>query len=326
VLRTNFLLSHHGKGLVAIVEQTFRVPDMGMIFVRRIFERCLDLAGTRIWGDISITRLRAWQNNFHTDTEKYFAACLLDSLIYRSTDQTVAMLSHMLQVSIPDTLNYHDVLSVEQADSYYNSFTSSDNSYSLGIRFVPVVLKREPPTKSAYAVCRMLKQEGSISERSIIKPSDIAKELQSGARILIFIDDICGTGQKFRTFYGEWLRDRLPTNVTAMYAPLVGCAKAVMQLKNEFSNVLIDCVELLDESYSLFSPSSLAFKDGINTPDGAKDYYHRLLAGHQLHPNKKFVDGFGQLALAYVFSHAVPNNCLPLLWMKDDSWESLFPR
>jgi len=309
-----------------MAKQTFQVPDRGMIFVRRVFERCLDLASTRIWGDISFTRLRAWQNNFRTETEKYFAACLLDSLIYRSTDQTVAMLNQLLQVSIPDSLRRHGLLSATEIDSYMDAFTAVGRSRDLGIRFVPVVLKQEGPYKSAYTICRMLKQECNINKRFIIAPVNIQKEMRKKARILVFIDDITATGLKSRKFINEWLRDGLPTGVSAIYAPLVACETAMTQFKQQFPGILVDCVELLDESYSLFSPSSLAFNDGVNTPQGAKDFYHCLVADRQLSLPKEFADGFGDLALTYVFSHAVPNNCLPLLWVTGDRWESLFPR
>lgn len=63
---------------------TFSVPRDGGLFITDISERCASLIDVGIWEGITRTQLAAWLTNFETDAEKYFAACVLDTLIFRS--------------------------------------------------------------------------------------------------------------------------------------------------------------------------------------------------------------------------------------------------
>ena len=67
------------------------------------------------------------------------------------------------------------------------------------------------------------------------------------------------------------------------------------------------------------------FDDGVNDYRSANEFYDRPIQ-ERVKPGKLYKDGFGKLQLAYAFNHAVPNNCVPLLWVSNDDWEPLFER
>ncbi len=52
---------------------------------------------TKIWDGLDPTRLRSWLTNFESTEEKYFAAKLLDTLIYRSANQTRAIMYYLFE-------------------------------------------------------------------------------------------------------------------------------------------------------------------------------------------------------------------------------------
>ena len=93
-------LPRNACGIASV--NSFRVPKDGPVFFDAIIERCHKLIQHGIWGGLHISTLRSWLANFQTDEERYFASCVLDSLIYRSDDQTVALTSQLFQRILPD--------------------------------------------------------------------------------------------------------------------------------------------------------------------------------------------------------------------------------
>ena len=56
----------------------FKVPKDGQTFIDQVISRCRNLIYCNIWSGLPVQRLNQWWNNFTTEEEKYFAACLLD--------------------------------------------------------------------------------------------------------------------------------------------------------------------------------------------------------------------------------------------------------
>jgi hypothetical protein len=116
-------------------------------------------------------------------------------------------------------------------------------------------------------------------------------------------------------------------DIYAAYIPLVAHATGMATLRSGLAGLRVVTVEMLDSSHSLFNRKCKCFHDGVNTPDSAKEFYYDLLRRKNIDisgPNRR---GFGHLELAYVFSHAAPDNSLPILWWPySDSWSPLFNR
>lgn len=81
----------------------FDVPDYGAEFVERVTQRVDCLISLKLW-DIQRDRYEAWKNQFHSETERFFAACVLDSLIYRSKDQFNAANDSLYRGALVETL------------------------------------------------------------------------------------------------------------------------------------------------------------------------------------------------------------------------------
>src|SRR6266852_4335671 len=84
--------------------QSFLVPKDGEIFIELVLERCQNLIYSGIWDGITPDRLDTWMANFISETERYFGACVLDALIYRSEKQTFALMEQLFQRTLPDLI------------------------------------------------------------------------------------------------------------------------------------------------------------------------------------------------------------------------------
>jgi len=309
---------------MASASGSFRVPRNGPIFIAAILERCEKLIQYGIWGGLPMSRLRSWFANFATTEEKYFAACVLDSLIYRSDAQTVALSNHLFQRLLPD-LSRIDPPPVGL--NWIDQLRKSSPSVDPRVRIIPVVRPDESPTKSGYIVARLLKRNLRINERWIIQPQSIDDHLKKGTAFCLFIDDFLGTGDEFESFVKTLPLDRPFSAVYAAYTPLVAYKQGLVDLRAKFPHLRVMAVETLDESHRLFHPESHCFEDGINEVETVKTFYYDLLDRKGIRIDPAYACGYGRLELAYAFEHAIPDNNLPILWWSSaNGWNPLFVR
>jgi hypothetical protein len=301
----------------------FRLPPDGRTYITAIVDRCKELINCGIWGDLDILRFEAWLNRFHTEQERYFAACVLDNLIYRSKGQTVAMLEQLFQRVLPD-LTRLDPTPIGPIDNLLHHLKSSRPDP--GIRLVPAVKQSDPLTKSANEIARFMKRHLGLAEKLFIAPSQIDRSAKKGIKVFIFIDDFLGTGTQFSGLLRETgLDKRTESKLYLIYAPLVSHISGKKKLHDEAPTLRVRSVEELDASYGLFHKDSACFKDECNTCESAKVFYYKLLRKKGLQITRKL--GYGQLELAYAFEHATPNNSLPILWYNESkNWSPLFSR
>jgi hypothetical protein len=300
----------------------FQVPLHGFTFHTQVMNRCLDLIDRGVWGGMKPVRLRRWFKNFDTDEERYFAACIMDSLIYRSDDQTTALLVHLFQRPLVD-LTRRDPPSTGPITNWLDELRSLKSS----IRLVAAVQKHDLPHKSAHLVSRLMKRQLGIRAQWIAKPWELDQHINTGARTLVFIDDFLGTGRQFEDLIKREHLNRLFTSSYAIYAPFVAHDSGIDYLRSQFPTLRIAAAETLDDRHSLFQPESRCFDDGVNTPESAKAFYVDLLTRKGIHLRGIDRFGYGGLGLAYAFEHAVPDNNLPLLWWPSaGNWAPLFDR
>ena len=302
-------------------DQPFTLPEDGEHYARLVITRCEDLARTRIWSAIDTLRLRGWLTNFNTPLEIYFAACVLDRLIYRSPEQTHSLIRHLFQRTLPDA---ESAISVRTAPDWQAALKSQSDP---GVRLVPVIRDDDPPTKSGPLVARLMKRHLDLNDKWMIWPWQIKRQRQRGIRTFIFIDDFLGTGDQFLKFSRQM---RLPTaldGAVAIYTPLVAHANGVSTLREHLPWIHCAAVETLDESHGLFSPSHTHFaNDGTNTPIAAREYYVKLMRSKRWEARCRWILGYGELGLTFAFAHATPNASLPILWKRHRSRTPLFER
>lgn len=303
----------------------FAIPRDGMTYVASVRERCESLISSGVWTGLTISRLRRWCKNFQGETELYFAACLLDGLIYRSGVQTRALMEHLFQRSLPDVCRATGALPGIE-DNWLDLLQRRQGAFDPGIRIVPVIRSSDPPTKSGPLLTRLYRQALNLDERWMIWPWSIQQSRSQGINTFLFVDDFLGTGGQFSEFCDQFQLARVLQGATTIYAPLVAHERGIETLKTTAPWVHTCQVELLDKSHCIFSNRSPIFQDEINTAEGARAFYFDLLRNRGFRLSKRFAAGWGHMALTYVFQHATPDNCIPLLWHEDANWSQLFSR
>jgi hypothetical protein len=301
---------------------SFRLPPDGRIYADRIFARCRDLVGYQVWSGIQRPRLDAWIANFRTAEERYFAASVLDALIYRSDDQTIALLRELLSRVIPDHARINGLPNkLQQVHSNLR-----DSRVDPGVRVVPVIPPGAPPTKSGPLIARHLKRALTISERWIISPQNVAAAL-GVVDTVIFVDDFLGTGSQFSDFLTDTGLISFVPSHCFIYGCLAGHETGINMLRGLFPSLHVAAVERLDASHALFHQDGGSFRDEVNSVECARDFYYGLIDDRRFNitgPNRR---GFGHLEIVYAFEHSVPDNTLPILWWDQSSqWRHLFDR
>ena len=306
----------------------FSLPPGAHAYIKEITERCEDLINTGIWSGIHVQRLRGWLNNFRTEQEKYFAACVLDNLIYRSEAQTIALLKQLFQRTIPDLIR----LNISTIDAIYDweeklKRSPTDCPVNPEVRLVTATGMNDSPTKSAHQIARLMKRFLRIDEKWIINSWEIIENIRCGIKIFIFIDDFLGTGSQFESLISDGPLNQVLSEAYFAYLPLTAHVQGISYLQKNFPLLHVSATEILDETHGVFHGKSACFKDGINSPQIAKEFYYNLLDKHKISVTGANRRGFGHLELAYIFQHAAPDNSLPILWWEySEKWYPLFDR
>lgn len=296
----------------------FKVPRNVEIYISNVRDRCSDLIRHGIWTGLDNVDINSWLKNFKTIEERYFSACILDYLIYRSYDQTEALAYHLFTKSLL-SLAIKIGLPIVGHKGLIDILRSSENPK---IRIVAVISRKDRPSKSSEVILRMFRRGVlNFNDALFIKPDEVHKEVNNGIENFIFIDDFLGTGEQFLSFYKEYGLELTLSEVNSIYAPLVAHEQGIKLLQDNFSELKIAYGELLKKKYNVFET---AFKDEINTPEIARSFYLELLDKHNFNLSDEIKFGHGNLGLAYGFSHAVPDNNLDILWNNNSNWAPLF--
>lgn len=303
-------------------ERIFAIPERAETYVRDITQRCEELVESQIWRGIDIPRLRAWLANFTTPAESYFAARILDAFIFRSDPQTTALMIQLFQRSLPDMIRRAGVATGPIEDWLVRLRDLRDDP---GIRLVPVIGQTDPPTKSGPLVCRLMKRHLRLNDKWMIWPVQIERARRRGIRTFLFVDDFLGTGNQFLNFIRSLRLAARYDNECFIYAPLVAHKKGIDRLRKRLSFIHVASVEQLDDSYCLFSPTSVHFNDGENTPELAKSFYLNFLHERGVALGRLTL-GYSRLSLAFAFDHATPNASLPILWLPHPNLSPLLSR
>lgn len=303
----------------------FSVPPHGPSYPTVVLSRSLDLIERGIWAGMKAVRLRRWMKNFVSDEDRYLAACILDALIYRSDEQTTALVKHLFQRSLADLVRI-DSCPLGYIDDWLNRLRGDADPK---IRLVAAVKQTDPLHKSAHIVSRLMKRQLAIRPNWVAKPWEIAGHLARGTQVLVFVDDFLGTGQQFEELIEQENLKWLFGKTYVIYAPFVAHESGIAYLKHNsrYPSLKIAASEVLDSRHQVFDEGAQIFEDGTNSAELAKVHYFDLISrvGITLSGNDRL--GFGGLGLSYCFEHAVPDNNLPLLWHQGNpDWVPLFDR
>jgi|GEM_PF-821546 len=312
------------------------LPKEAHAYIQNVINRCEDLMEANIWTGLDKLKLRGWLSNFKTEKEKYFVACILDNLIYRTNKQTLALLKHLFRYTLPllTKKSNFPLGIINEWDIYLNKLnfhlSYADNETIIPdpkIRFVGVIKNNDSLAKSSYYLARLIKKDLSVFEHLIINPKEIQNCISKGVKVFIFIDDFLGTGMQFKgCIENQNLQSSLNLAYFA-YVPLVAHKSGIELLNQLFPKIELAYVEYLDETNGIFHKDSKCFDDGENIVEKVKKYYYGLLKTKNINIENQFRKGYGELELLYIFEHASPDNSLPILWWPDtNEFKNLFNR
>ncbi len=286
-----------------------------------IRSRASDFIDSGIWDGIALGGLEAWFNNFSGIEEQFVAAKLVESLVYRSEHQTIALAQQLFQRTLPDLLSYSEF------EEYRPSWLEllSDKSYNVAqkypIRIVPIIRDTDPPTKSGPNLARLYRRALGLNERLMIWPDRISDKLQSGCELFILIDDFLGTGDQFKKFYDKYDLVAVEAKAKVVYIPLAAHEIGLGNVRRECPSVLTNAAEILREEENNFFRAGTF---GLYTSEIRSRYSSLVDKYLNVKPELKF--GYGELGVTYAFQHATPNATLPLFWADGMNFRSLLRR
>lgn len=295
----------------------FSLPPDGLTYTEFVLSRTRRLIACSIWHGIEETRLNRWLNNFNGELRRYFAARILDTLMYRSDLQTKSMLIHAFQRTLPDLAR------IRSLPTHLNSaFDLLRRAGDPSLRVVPVEPKHRAATASGHIIARLISRHLGLHKDWILSHTDVGPSTP----FVIFVDDFVGTGTQFERFVSQAHLAHLVAERRCCYIALAAHRDGLRHLKQRFPHLPVACAEFLNHSHSIFHQLGTTFRDGTNSVQGAKSFYYEMLDEFGV-TDPTFRDGYGKLHLAYAFYHSVPNNSCPLLWWPESgSWLPLFER
>jgi len=297
---------------------SFKLPNGSDIYIDSISHRCDSLINSSIWSGIERNHLRNWLRSFNTNEDKYFASILLDNLIFRSNQQTKALMIQGMQRSLPEALK-----DLPQYDAYRGNWINILKRNLNFVKLVPVIGEDDSPAKSGPTMARKYNSELNVHNSNIIYPDAIEKAKRDGANLFIFIDDFCGTGKQFLRFFDE-VNDAFDDEDCLIFMPLCMHSKGKTKIFNKHSNILVVAPENLSDEDRFFKEDAELLPDQVNTFGDLKVFYKKLLKQRVGNIRNPF--GFGKLGLTYAFSHGTPNATLPLLWSTQNQQINLLKR
>jgi hypothetical protein len=298
------------------------LPENSEDIIERIFENTKLLIRYNYWDGISETTFCKWFNNFETLDERYLAAAILSSLIYRNQISIQAFGAQLFQITIPNYLEKHSIHTVECIDSWMQSLNHSRVS-KFPFRFSTLEGIDDKPGKSGSAIFRSLKKTffngdlgvGTQAYEKILKNKNI--------KILILFDDILGTGRQFDTYMKKFNPSEYKVKI--LYCPFVAQKDGIKFINTKYPSVDIIPIETIDNTCGLFSKTNKLFSLCDNTEiEEFKSLYINMTQKKEFKISGVF--GEGDQALTFLFNDSTPNNNIAALWYQDDNWNQLVKR
>lgn len=298
--------------------------ESGIIFFENVITSTKTLVSSGLWKEVNLRTLQNWIEYFESDEEKLLCGLLLDSLVFRSRAQTQALLSNVIEKSIPQLIqSSHPEFSRDLHRILSAKYPGKEREE---IIIVPVIRDIDPPTKSGPLVARLYKKDIGINEKFMEWPWKLQARTTQ-AKIVIFIDDFVGTGDQFLEFYKLFFSSQ-PSHegIKYIYAPLGACKAGLDKIKEELPRIKICQAEAILQENKFFSGMPLRYK-GID-----EEFSKKMKSTYEVFLKKvglgKLKDklGYGELELTYAYSHGTPNATLPILWAANEQYQPIFSR
>ncbi len=296
-----------------------KIPKNARSFINKVEADTRKLIELGLW-PIPMARFDGWFQQFCGDVERFFAASVLNQLTLRTQKQFESGLHCMFRGPVSAAIfpEEHDLALAELL-----ARTSDPR-----VRLVPVICEGDPPTKSGPLVLRRLQRIMRIHSNWMVWPWQVTSLVEE-KKIdhIIFADDFLGSGQQFDRFIDHWKLKNLSEECNFVYAPVVAHENGIKYLEEHLKFVKLITTERLNAASGLFSAQLWgSLTEGAVSSQEAQDWFLEFCDVKKARPRSVSHLGFGDLALTYGFTHATPNNTIPLLWHESTRWQPLLER
>lgn len=301
----------------------FHVPTDQRGFFQDVDLRFRLLLRKGIITGIDPIRLNNWLANFVSPEDKYLAAHLLNGLTYRSDAMVKSSFQHLMECELPRVLREHGGWSFADLETIYEALSNGTAKSPIRIVAVDGAFEKTPG-KSGAVMIRQFKRHLNVAKPLLCRPERL-EELPEDVKVLIFIDDLVGSGQQFKSFASHYKLEEQSKKRCLVYCPLLAFDQGLSSLNNALPWLQILAVETLDSSHQFFRGSTTAPQiwgvDQANTVQDVRDHVAKLCTRNGIPASTRHC-----LDLLVAFEHAVPNNSLPMLSIRSAQWEPLFDR
>lgn len=303
---------------------TFFVPEQHSQFFEEVTQRFRLLIKKGVLSEVDEIVLDNWLNNFISPEHRYLAARILDGLIFRSAPMLYSSIDQLLQCVLPSQLREWDAYSAKSIEDFLASLDTGDSLHPVRFIAIDKSFASEEPGKSGDIIIRHLRQHGHVSKK-LTCSADRILSLPDSVKVLVFIDDIVGSGKQFKKFAQFHQLDVHAARFRSLYCPLMAYENGVATIKRAYPWVTVSPIELLSERHRFFyadpQKAHIWAMDKINTVADVRQEVTSMAVAAGIPPTTSHC-----LELLVAFDHSTPNNTLPLLWARSDKWQRLLTR
>ena len=285
--------------------------------------------------------IQSWKSNFTGEVlteaqEQLHALYLLSHLTYFGLREVRELLKCMYRDFVRGPI-------IREIRAHNSGFRTVDDYAAplatelLGTRF----LGMGNPAESGTHLLYYFRQEAELSKKlfvhehqlftgDILNPKTTLHD--PNLRRIVFIDDICGSGQQ-SVEYSKTLLPQIKTvasrsgqTIELVYLVLFGTTAGMHNARTNSAFDRVECAGEMDTSFLTYSSNSRVFATApIEVPmiDSMAISQHY---GAKIEPAQPLGYGNGQLLMA--FHHNIPDNTLPILWSDGGTppWKALLKR
>ncbi len=269
------------------------------------------LQTAQVWPLTSRFNAEGWLRNFSSSDER-LAMNLLNSFTYFNEE----MVNQLLRASIQAMAFAARESSVPWStyiDSTIFTFVKPENAH---------------PVASGHEMLRRIRDKLGIPSAQILNPAPAIDEAVASGRILVFVDDILGTGDQFishwrglRTSDGRSVADLCrSSSLKVAFCCLISTAMGRNRVLEICSGLQVYSAQIIDETYTLLSENSRFWKPEIRTASINRIREISMEAGIIEGRPLDYWMGYGKLGLSVGFAHGVPDFTLPIFTHASPQW------
>ena len=297
----------------------------------------------RLWEDrCNLPNIETWLKNFDgrhcgdKDLEKLHALHLLASVSFFGLRELRVLLRAM----------YRDLFRYPIVQRLRQELGGSNDAEEIGRRFNEELLATRfvgmgNPAESGTHLLYYFRQENHLPKSLFMHQHQLltsgvsdphADLVDPSLKRVVFIDDLCGSGQQSVEYSEKILRDlgmvarRRSRTIEFQYLVLFGRSDGLDRAREHSAFDVVEAVSEMDSTYRTFGSASRIFSKKLDSID--KTISEQLAHGYGMELCPGYPLGYddGQLLLA--FHHNIPDNSLPILWYDENQppWSPIFPR